>query len=235
MSTGRAAVAELVGSFALMFAGGCAIIAGGDLVTVALAHGLILSVMVSATMHISGAQFNPAVSIALVTIGKQSWKRAAVFIAAQVEGMILAAYLLKVCVAPAFPPEQAGMLGATLGTFTGAGDATMVNIGAAVALEAIAAFFLMFVIMGTAADPRGVGGNRAVGGFGIGLTVAACILAIGPLTGASMNPARSFAPALIAGAWDHHWLYWLAPIAGAILAAHTYHRVFTPAPAGSQK
>ncbi len=100
----------------------------------------------------------------------------------------------------------------------------------AVALEAIGTFFLMFVIMGTAVDRRGVGGTSAVGGFAIGLTLAAAILCIGPLTGASLNPARSLAPALVAGAWDFHWVYWVGPIVGAALGALAYQFTFAEKP-----
>ena len=93
-------------------------------------------------------------------------------------------------------------------------------------LEAIATFFLMFVIMGTMVDNRGVGKAAMIGGFGIGLTVAADIMCIGPLTGASMNPSRSLGPALISGTWDFHWVYWFGPIAGAMVAGISYQWVF---------
>jgi len=86
-------------------------------------------------------------------------------------------------------------------------------------LEVIATFFLVFTVFGTAVDQRGVGKGPMVGGFAIGLTVMMDILMIGPATGASMNPARSFGPALVGGYWDLHWLYWLAPLVGGGLAA----------------
>ncbi len=224
MPPARAALAEFVGTFALMFVGGGAIIVTGgeNLVAIALAHGLILAVMVSATMHISGGQINPAVSTALALIGRQPWSRAAVFITAQFAGAIVAAFLLKTLLDG---PYDVGNVGATLGAFSNsAGE--HVSAGKTIVLEAIATFMLMFVIMGTAVDDRGVGKTAAVGGFGIGLTVAAAILFIGPLTGASLNPARSFGPALIAGAWDMQWAYWVAPILGASLAAFAYQATF---------
>jgi MIP family channel proteins len=228
MSPARAMYAESIGTFALTFVGGAAIIvtAGSDmsLLAVALAHGLILGVMVSAAMHISGGQFNPAVAIAIAAIGRQSWLRCAMFIAAQLAGAVAAALLLKVTFAPL---AEFGLqnLGATLGSYTTGED---LHIGAALALEVVATFFLMFVIMGVGVDRRGAGPTTSMGGFAIGMTIAANILAIGPLTGASMNPARSFGPALIASAWDAHWLYWIAPIVGALLAAVTYRAVFEP-------
>jgi aquaporin Z len=224
MPTSNAVVAEFIGTFALMFAGGAAIIVTGgeNLLAIALAHGLILSVMVSAAMHISGGQFNPAVAIALGIIHKQSWGQVAAFIVAQVGGAIVAAYLLRALLGGHYD-VAAVKLGATLGSLSG-GES--LNIGAVIGLEIIATFFLMFVIMGTAVDQRGVGKSAAVGGFGIGLTVAADILAIGPATGASMNPARSFGPALVGGHWDIHWVYWVAPIVGATLASVVYKSVF---------
>jgi aquaporin TIP len=219
----RAAVAEFIGTFALTFVGGAAIVVtqgmDSSLVAVALAHGLILSVMVSATMHISGGQLNPAVAIALAAVRKQPPGQAAVFVMAQLLGAVCAAALIRA----AFENAAAVNFGATLGSLS----STASNAGLVVALEVVATFFLMFVIMGTAVDQRGVGGSRAVGGFGIGLTVAANILAIGPLTGASMNPARSFGPALIGGAWDMHWVYWVAPMLGAVAAAAVYRAVFS--------
>ena len=225
MPARRALLAEFIGTFALMFVGGGAIIVTGgeNLLAIALAHGMILAVMVSATMHISGGQINPAVSIALAAIGKQKPGQAGVFIIAQLLGAICAAYLLKVLMQGVF---DVGNIGATLGALTDGKDPAMTAPGFACVLEFIATFFLMFVIMGTAVDNRGVGKTAAIGGFGIGLTVAADILCFGPLTGASMNPARSFGPALIGVTWDFHWVYWVGPIAGALAAAFVYHGVF---------
>ena len=228
MTSTRAMLAEFIGTFALMFIGGGAIIVtqGENLLVIALAHGLILAVMVSAAMHISGGQFNPAVSISLALIKRQPWSNAMALIAAQILGAVAGAMILKATFATVY---EVGNLGATLGALT-SGEKT--NLPAAFVLEAIATFFLMFAVMGTAADNRGVGKTWAVGGFGIGLTVAANILCIGPLTGASMNPARSFGPALVAGVWDNHWLYWAAPIVGSAAAALLYETAFkaeTPA------
>ncbi|MHC4770096.1 MAG: MIP/aquaporin family protein [Planctomycetota bacterium] len=220
----KASLAEFVGTFALMFAGGGAIIVtGGDnLVAIAFAHGLILAVMVSATMHISGGQINPAVSIALGLAGKQPWPKAGIFIVAQVLGAVVAAFLLKTLLSGAY---EVGNVGATLGELSRAGGEHYAP-AKVVGLEIIATFFLMFVIMGTAVDQRGIGKTAAIGGLGIGLTLTAAILCIGPATGASLNPARSFGPALVAGAWTMHWAYWVGPIVGAALAAFAYKLVF---------
>ena len=210
-------VVEFVGTFALVFVGGAAILHDpSSLLNIALAHALVLGVMVSACMHVSGAQFNPAVSIALVMIRKQSVSHAAVYIAVQLVAAVAAALLLK----GVFSPEavEAGRLGATLGSLSGAGDEPA-RIGMLFLLEVIATCFLMFVILGTVVDQRGVGRLVTVGGFGIGFVVAACVLCFGPLTGASMNPARSFGPALAGGYWASHWIYWAAPVVGAAVTA----------------
>jgi MIP family channel proteins len=212
------AFAEFVGVFALMFVGGGAIIVTqgqpAALIAVALAHGLILSTMVCATMHSSGGQFNPAVSLALALIGKQAPARAVIFIVAQLLGACAAAFLLDLLLSD-YLHVNIVHLGATIGSLT-----TQGATAAVFALEAIATFFLMFVILGSAADSRSA--TKPAAGFAIGLTVAAVILCIGPLTGASMNPARSFGPALFTGAWVMHWVYWVAPIAGAAAAAILY-------------
>lgn len=222
-------VCEFVGTFALMLVGGAAILHNydqGNIIAVAMAHGLILSVMVTATMHISGGQFNPAVSLALASIKRQSFAQAAAFIVCQVLGASVAAKLLQIGFTPGV--VEAGKLGATLGSLSNPGDS-----GLLFAMEAVATFLLMFAILGTAVDSRGVGGTRAVGGFGIGMTVAANILCFGPLTGASMNPARSFGPAWVGGYWDVHWVYWAAPVLGASVAAWVWHLVLIGRKQGS--
>ncbi len=224
MLTPRAILAEFVGTFGLVFVGGGAIIVTGgeNLVAIAAAHGLILATMITATMHISGGQLNPAVSVGLAVIGRQPWPRAGAFIAAQLAGAVVAAYLLRQLFSAGY---DVGNLGATLGELS-LSDSEHRSVRGTFGLEMIGTFFLMFAVMGTAVDHRGVGKLAAVGGFGIGLTLAADILCIGPATGGSVNPARSFGPALVAGAWDMHWVYWVAPIVGATLAAVVYQGVF---------
>ena len=210
-------VAELVGTFALVFVGSGAIILSKmegsniGLVEVALAHGIILSVMVTATMRISG-HFNPAVTIAFLTTRRIGSFMAGVYILAQLLGAMLAAYALK-----------AGMPEVAFEAARGGGQFVHLDVRTwhAVMFEAIATFFLVFVIFGTAVDPKA----PRVGGFAIGLTVAADILAIGPLTGASMNPARSFGPALAVNIWEGHLIYWIGPIVGGVLAAQVYEWV----------
>lgn len=211
-------VAEFVGIFALVFVGGAALInaqsrgSGAGLLEVALAHGLILAVMVTATMRISG-HFNPAVTLGFLATRRIEPVMAGVYIVAQLLGAMLAAYALRAL----FP--EADALAARLG-----GQAVASNItgGQAIGLEALATFLLVFTVFGTAVDPNA----PRVGGLAIGLAVTADILAIGPLTGASMNPARSFGPAVASGIFEGQVVYWTGPILGGLAAALLYDMLF---------
>jgi MIP family channel proteins len=210
--------AEFIGTFALVFVGSGAIMTtriaptSAGLVEVALAHGIILAVMVSALMRISG-HFNPAVTLGFLATRRIEAMMAALYIVAQILGAIVAGYLLKA----SFPES---VFVAT----RGGGQSVALDItgGQAFVLEAVATFFLVFVIFGTAVDLRG----PKIGGLAIGLTIAADILAIGPLTGASMNPARSFGPAVASGVYEAQLLYWVAPITGGLIAALLYEFLF---------
>ena len=211
-------LAEFIGTFALVFVGSGAIMAtritqsSSALVEVALAHGLVLAVFVSALMRISG-HFNPAVTLGLLATRRIEVMMGALYIVAQVLGAVIAGYALK-----ATFPE------AVFVATRGGGQTVALDItgGQAFLLEAIATFFLVFVIFGTAVDLRG----PKIGGLAIGFTVAADILAIGPLTGASMNPARSFGPAVASGVYEAQLLYWFAPIVGGVIAALLYEYLF---------
>src|SRR5437762_5284951 len=218
---GAALLAEFIGSFALTFIGIMAIhhaptlSPGIGLLTVALAHGLILSVMVTAAMPTSGGHFNPAVTVGFLITGKIKPVAGIGYIVIQLLGGVVAA----LAVYAIFGGGEIGAAVVKSGTPDVAKD---VGAGTALLCEIIATFFLVFVIWGSAADPRA----RNVGGFAIGLTIAADILAVGPITGASMNPARSFGPTLIGSwaetgeiLWNHHWIYWVGPIIGAVAAA----------------
>lgn len=205
-------VAEFIGTFALVFVGGASIAAGGGIVAVALAHGIILAVMVSALMRISG-HFNPAVTVGFLAARRIEPLMAGVYIAAQILGGLLAAYALK------------GLLPTALAEATRLGGQQIsleITAGQAIGLEAIATFFLAFVIFGTAVDPKA----PRVAGFAIGLTIAADILAIGPFTGASMNPARSFGPAVASGIFEGQAVFWIGPLIGAVAAALLYDTLF---------
>jgi MIP family channel proteins len=217
-------LAELLGTFFLCFAGIAAILSntkvigsGAGLVGIALAHGLALSVAVNAFGGISGAHFNPAVSIGMLVTGRIDPIRTVCYIVSQCLGAVVAAIACRAI----FPSEAVDE--ANLGIpLPRPGTAA----GVVFVAEFIMTFLLLIAIYGTAIDERG----RAVkiGGFGIGLTVAFDILAGGALTGASMNPARSFGPALVAGNFDKHILYWIAPILGGCTAALLYHHVLLP-------
>jgi MIP family channel proteins len=210
--------AEFIGIFALVFVGGASIMttqmgrASDVLLTVAAAHGVILAIMVTATMRISG-HLNPAVTLGFLAARRIEPMMAMIYIVAQLLGATVAAYVLKWT----FPVAVA--TGARLG---GQSLALDVGFGTGIALEAIATFFLVFVVFGTAVDPHA----PKVGGFAIGLTVMADILAIGPLTGASMNPARSFGPAIASGIFEAQAVYWIGPIVGGIAAALLYDTLF---------
>jgi MIP family channel proteins len=210
--------AEFIGTFALVFVGGGAIITSPMLqvqaavVNIAFAHGLILALMVTATMRISG-HLNPAVTAGFLVTRRIEPMMAVVYWIAQITGAIVAAYMLKAL----YP---AGIVMATrLGGQQISADINMIQ---AIGLEAIATFFLVFVVFGTAVDPRA----PKVGGFAIGLTVTAGILAIGPLTGGSMNPARSFGPAIVGHLFEGQTAYWIGPLIGGMAAALLYDRLF---------
>lgn len=215
-------MAEFIGTFALIFIGAGSIIvapgsgpAMGTLVGIALAHGLTIAVMGSSVGHISGGHLNPAVTVGMMATGKIEIPKGIGYITSQVLGAVLAALLLVTC----FPAEA--VTAAKLGTPLLAPN---VSILSGIVLEAITTFFLVFVIFGTAVDGRG----PKMGALFIGLTVALDILAIGPLTGAAMNPARSLGPALVGGHLENFWLYWVGPIIGSVLAAVVYSSVLAP-------
>lgn len=211
-------VAEFVGTFALVFVGSGAIIAAtaarmdAALVAIALAHGIVLAVFVSATMRISG-HFNPAVTIGFMATRRIEPLMAGVYIAAQIVGAILAAYALRMLLPETLTePTRVG----------GQSIASEISAGQAIGLEAIATFFLTFVIFGTAVDPKA----PRIGGLAIGLTLAASIFAIGPFTGGSLNPARSLGPAIASGVFEGQAVYWIGPIVGALAAALLYDTLF---------
>lgn len=223
----RPVVAEFIGTFAVVFIGGATIMNGYvakaavPLIDVAIAHGLIFALLISATMRVSG-HLNPAVTIGVAVTRRLSAPHAVAYVVSQCAGAVVAALALKAI----FPADAA--TASRLGAQWVAGN---VSTTAAIALEAVATFFLVFVFFGTVVDPRG----PKVGGFAAGLTVTAGILAIGPLTGASMNPARSFGPALVSGYFEGHLIYWIGPLVGGALAGLIYDRVFLhgePAPHG---
>ncbi len=222
----RKAVAEFVGAFTLIFIGAGAVLTAGststsDLLLIALAHGLAIGVMVSALAHVSGGHFNPAVTFGALVSGQISPRLAAVYWIAQLLGGVGGAAMLALI----FPQTiwQPYHLGTpTLGT--GASLGWDVGIGTGILVEAVLTFFLVFVIFGTGIDPKG--SFNAVGGFAIGLTISIDIMMGGPLTGAAMNPARWFGPAIVSGFFDNWYVYWVGPLIGGAVAALLYRYVF---------
>jgi aquaporin NIP len=220
---GRRALAEGIAAFALVFAGCGAVVAnavyGGTLgsVGIALVFGLVIMVMIYAIGHLSGAHINPAVTLAFTLTRHFPPREAAAYVAAQVAGAVAAALVLL-----AIWPSEPAQLGATIPT---------IGAGSAFVYEAILTAFLMFVIMAVATDTRAVGAAAAIA---IGGTIGLDALFGGPVTGASMNPARSLGPALAAWEWHDIWIYVAAPPVGAALGGLAYQLVrgspYTPAP-----
>lgn len=212
-------VAEFIGTFTLIFAGVGAIAIGADLVGVALAHGIALAVMITAVAAVSGGHLNPAVTIGLWAAGKFPAGKILGYLIAQVAGAFVAAILIKLCL----PAETV-----VAGTGTPA-LAAGVGVGAAILLEAVLTFFLVFTVLGTAVDKRA----PKLGGLLIGLSVTMGILVAGPITGAALNPARHLGPALLAGGsfLGQFWIYWVGPVLGGIVAGAVY-KAFIEAPEG---
>ena len=206
-------LAELIGTFTLIFigagAGALAASSGGGIVSVAFAHGIALMVIIYAWGSISGAHVNPAVTFSLALTGKTSWGEAAQYWVAQLIGGALGGFLLR------FLLGTTGNLGMTL-------PAAGVSALQAVVLEAVLTFFLVTAVYGTAVAGRN--GNAA--GLAIGFVLAMDILMGGSLTGASMNPARSFGPALAMGDFQSLWVYIVGPLAGGGAAALIYDNLF---------
>lgn len=218
MKTLRPLVAEFIGTFILCFAlFGAAVSetyrAGTvNLIGIAFAQGIALAVAVTATAGVSGGHLNPAVTLGALSVGRIDLRNAGTYIVAQLLGAAAAALAVK-----GLYPEMAGQISA-YGAPKLAPDVSMVQ---GIVLEAIATFFLMFAVMGTAVDARA----PKMGGLYIGLTLFFSVLAIGNLTGGALNPARAFAPELAAGNWTGAIVYWVGPILGAVVAAQVYERV----------
>jgi MIP family channel proteins len=204
--------AEAIGAYALVVAGCGAIMVNSQTgalthVGVALTFGLVIMVMIAATGHISGAHFNPAVTVAFALTRHFPWAEVPVYVGGQLAGAVAAALTLLGLFGPV----------AQLGVTLPAGSPWQ-SFG----LEVVLTAFLMFVITAVATDTRAVGQLAALA---IGGTVALDALFGGPISGASMNPARSLGPALVAGVWTHQWVYLLAPLIGAALGASLYQLV----------
>jgi MIP family channel proteins len=221
-SLARRLAAEAFGTFGFVFAGAAVVVVNGGfpnsgigLLGIALAHAVALSVMITATMTISGGHLNPAVTLGLLATRRVDALSAAAYIATQLAAAFVAAFLVKLLL-PAAAVRNA-MLGVPV-------IASSVTLQQAIGIELVLTFFLMSAVFGTAVSPD----SPRVGGFGIGLVLLFDILVGGPLTGAAMNPARAFGPAAVSGEWVGHLVYWIGPIAGALLAAFLWEYLLLP-------
>ena len=207
----REATSEFIGTFILVFAGPGAVmvdtISNGSLshLGVSFVFGAVVAAVIYATGHISEAHINPAVTLAFWTSGFFARRKVIPYIVAQCLGAIAASGLLLLTLG------NVANLGATLPLKD--------NWFQSLIIETILTFILMFVIFGSGLDRRAPNGFA---GLAIGLTVGLEAAFMGPISGASMNPARSLGPAFVSGIWQHHWLYWVAPILGAQLAVLAY-------------
>jgi len=220
-----ALVAEAIGTFLFFFVGAGSVVlgdylaanggSGPGLLGVALAHGLALAVLISALGAVSGGHFNPAVSLAVWIMGRIAPATAAAYVAAQLVGALAAGLALKAVFADSWQPSNVGT------PALGSGITPLAGIG----VEAVLTALLVLAVIGTAVDARG----PKIGGLAIGLAVAADILVGGPLTGAAMNPARWFGPAVAAGAYADWYVWWIGPLIGAAVAALIYRSMLAEA------
>jgi len=210
----REAYAEGIGTFILVFAGTGAVmvnkISGGAIthLGISFVFGAVVAALIYGLGHLSGAHFNPAVTLAFWASGFFPKRRVLPYILAQSVGAIAASTLLLIALGPV------AKLGATLPLND--------NWLQSLVLETVLTFILMFVILGSGLDRRAPIGFA---GLAIGLTVGLEAAFMGPITGASMNPVRSLGPAFVGGIWQHHWVYWVAPILGAQLAVIVYRQL----------
>lgn len=207
------ALAEGLGAFLLTFVSAAVICAdaysGGEagLVGIALAQGLVLAAVVTALGHVSGAHVNPAVTLAAVLSRAMTPVAAGAYVGAQLLGAVVAGFMLTATFgADVWEPVRLGTPGLGPGVAAGTG----------IFIEAVLTFLLALVVLQTAVDERAPG---HVYGLAIGATLATGVLVGGTLTGAALNPARAFGPALAAGIWEHHYVYWIGPLLGGVVAA----------------
>lgn len=209
-STIRRLGAEFVGTFFLVLIGPGAVMVNAwshgaiGHVGVSLAFGFVVLALVYALGHLSGAHLNPAVTMAFWSVRRFPRRDVLPYIFAQCIGAVSASVVLRATLG------LIGNMGATL---------PAISTGGTLAVEFLLSFVLMFVVMAVATDARVPSGFAPIA---VGLTVGFCALMGGPLTGASMNPARSLGPALVGGLWDRQWLYWVSPVLGMIAAAYVY-------------
>jgi len=206
-------LAEMLGTMFLVLIGcGACLDAKGDYVRIALAFGVTVATIAQSIGHVSGCHINPAITAGLIVGAKIGLIKGLLYIVAQCIGAVIGAALLKAFIT--------GDLPGTTGLHP------LVNAGQGLGIEMFITFVLVLVVYAAAADEDNSGSVKGSAPLAIGLSISACHLFAIPLTGSSMNPARSFGPALVAGKWAAHWVYWVGPILGGIFAALTYLLVF---------
>lgn len=217
-SLARRSLAEAVGTCGFVFLGCAATIsnffpgARYDTVGVAFVHAAALGMFITAMMTISGGHLNPAVTLGFLSTGRIKAQEAGAYIAAQLVGAVLAAVLVRYSF-----PDPIVRTG-TLGT---PAIASSITFGQAIIFEAIGAFVLVSAVYGTIVAHE----KPVLGGFGVGIALLAIILVVGPLTGATVNPARAFGPAVVSGTFTAQAVWWVGPILGALIAANLWDRV----------
>ena len=218
----RATMAEFIATLLFVFIGAGAVVFTGFIdsemtlwrrLFIAVVNGMAIAIMVSATARLSGGHINPAVTITVVATRKMGVTEGVMYAAAQLTGAAIAALLLAAVV----PDASEGGLGAHA---LGSG----ISAGVGLVVEMVLTFILVFVIFATAMGPKG---PSHLAPIAIGTAVMVDILVGGPLTGGSMNPARSFGPALVSGEWADHWVFWIGPILGGLAAAAIYQVVYS--------
>lgn len=207
-------IAEMLGTFAFIFIATGAALANWQTsslgtIGVALTTGMMLAAMIYSLFHISGAHFNPAITVSLWATGHIKTFIAIGYIVAQAVGSVIAAIFLKIIFANMSPQFYLGDV------MVGAG----VTPGMAIFVEAVLTFFLVWTVFGTLVDKKA---NHAFGGLAVGLVLMASIMVAAHITGGALNPARSFGPALLTSHWTNHYVYWVGPIVGGLVAAFIY-------------
>jgi MIP family channel proteins len=214
----RPAVAELIGTFVLVFVG-CSVAVAGvlerpvagapyDSLAVALAFGIALLIVAAALGHVSGGHVNPAVTLGQAAIGKFPWSQVPTYLAAQLAGAVLAAFAVWLCFGDA-GRDEAALAAPALADGVGAARGFLV--------EALITSILVFVVGLVASDPRVP--SSTIAPIAVGFALAAGVFVGGPLTGGGVNPVRALGPMLVAGQLDDVWLYVLAPLVGGLLGA----------------